>query len=143
VARSPLPAEWYPRVGVRLRHNLRASAEFIGRAEQILAPMKRTHVMHTRDNRRPHYFKQVDHHDTRPVIEWRHDGEKQVLHIDGKPVARVEPVGGCGSWDYEFNQPREARHDAIILAGPHCGERKAFPDDCDSARLYCERLFAA
>ena len=105
--------------------------------------MRRTHILHHRDNRRPHFFAQRDHRDSRPVIAWLREGEKQILTLDGLQVARVEPLGAEHGWDSTWSQPREGRHDAIILHGPHAGERRPFPDDCDSARLWAESVFAA
>lgn len=102
--------------------------------------MKRTHITHTRDNRRPFYFKQVDHRDARPVIAWqRHGAGQQVLEIDGVSVAEVFPVGDpvTNYTTWETSQ----RHDARIIGGSHAGTRRAF-DDCDAVRLFCESLFA-
>lgn len=108
--------------------------------------MKRTHVMHKRDNRRSfsYYGGGANPNDRRPILTWIKEGAANspthVMILDGERVARVEPVG----WP-EFDVSRGdyyQRHDAIIEAGPRKGTRKAFPDDADSARLFCEQCFS-
>lgn len=102
--------------------------------------MRRTHIMHPRDNRRPHYYAQRDHRDTRPALEWR--GGSMLL--DGVEVAKVICMASetmPEPWDRVWQQPREPRHDAVIVHGPRAGERRAC-DDSDAARLFCESVFA-
>ncbi|MBI5689255.1 MAG: hypothetical protein HZC55_04100 [Verrucomicrobia bacterium] len=100
--------------------------------------MKRTHVMHKRDNRRafPSHHAATARDDRDPrCLAWceRSDGA-QVMTLDGESVAVVEPFGE-GRFDLlgDWVQP----HRAII------GTQVAV--DCnslDAARLHCERHFA-
>lgn len=98
--------------------------------------MRRTHIMHKRDNRRAFYLIQADPMDKRPVAAWSGNQQESTLTIDGAPMAKVVQVGEP---DYNWHTDEwTCRYDCIILAGPRATERKAF-DDRDSARMFGEQ----
>lgn len=95
--------------------------------------------MHTRDNRRPHYYAQRDHTDVRPCLEWRIDDGVYFMFIGEELFAEVRPVGDP---DYnEWGDVISHRHDAILRKGPDALSRKAF-DDLSQAKAFCELYFA-
>lgn len=103
--------------------------------------MRRTHVMHKRDNRRPHYFAQRDHNDKRPCLRWESAGGVSRMYIGDAVVAEVIDLNdhGFGAW----GEPTYHRHDAILKAGPaECvGARRAF-DSLGEAKAWCETVNA-
>lgn len=105
--------------------------------------MRRTHVQHTRDNRRPQYYAQRDLHDTRPTLAWVTEGERQVMLLDGARVASVrsDQSRTIDRWDVDHLEtffPSIAE----IHEGKHALLLRTF-DDVDSARQFCESCFAS
>lgn len=101
--------------------------------------MRRTHVMHKRDNRRGYHYAQHNHRDERPTLGWRIEGDFQFMELDGCPVASVYPVGEP-IW-VSFETGHRQAHEAQITDGPRTGEIKLC-EDLDAARLFCEAAFA-
>lgn len=101
--------------------------------------MRRTHILHSRDNRRSfpsHHAPQGRDDRDQRTLAWRlsPEGDRDTMLLDGEPVAHVEPFG-------------EPRYD---LLGELVQPTRAFignhpPVDFnthDAARLHCERHFA-
>lgn len=100
--------------------------------------MRRTYVMHTRDNRRPHYYAQQGQTQQGPCLSWKKNDGAYWMMLDERAVAKVMPLDdhGFDAWGC----PTYHRHDAILLVGS-TDTRKAF-DDLDSAKAWCENQFA-
>lgn len=103
--------------------------------------MKRTHVMHHRDNRRakPYYDSQYDHrrNDSRPCLEWRRltDG-LQELSINGERIGYVKDVERPG---FDILGDPVDPHVAIIAEAPDT--EYAF-NSLDAARFFLEQQAA-
>jgi hypothetical protein len=104
--------------------------------------MKRSHVSHTRDNRRyhPSHFGRDARDDRDPrTLAWRSDCDRQIMLLDGVPVATVEPTGDvCVSpFDLDASTPEHVAH----IHGERIEIAPRF-NDCDAARLHCEAHFS-
>lgn len=100
--------------------------------------MKRTHVTHTRDNRRAFHFANHERKNDGPSIEWRRteDGEQQQLWIDHQLFGTIDPVGDPEFiWDAWGRSVRVQQYKAETARG----ESGIFPD-ADAARLFLERM---
>ena len=100
--------------------------------------MRRTHILHRRDNRR---FNREDSwranpDDRIPVLAWlRQEDGSQQMELDGRVVAEVRPVRQT------FEGGREDPYDPYVARILTTGEERTF-DTADDARGYCERVFA-
>lgn len=102
--------------------------------------MRRTHILHDRDNRRarPSHFNGSAPRDPR-VLAWLRDGNRQTMTLNGVSLATVEPHGA------EYYDPmlgEIARVHTAHIHGENFNASPTFPN-CDAARLHCEAAFSA
>lgn len=99
--------------------------------------MRRTHIMHTRDNRRaqPWHNAQREERsdDRRPVLAWteRSDGA-HVMSLNGEAVAEIHRHPELPGWCVKI---------FLRFVGDE-GVGVAHRVDKDAARLFCEAFFA-